>query len=95
MKKIALFTILATALLITGIANAQTTTVEEEQQLIKDVIQTAYVEGLQNEGNTDKIDAGFHPAFNLLGIGKGDQIWSLPIYTWREMAIFFMVAIVK
>lgn len=65
---------------------AQETKVSDDIDAIKNVIQTAYVEGLQNEGNNEKIDSGFHPAFELLGIGKGDQIWSLPIYTWKEMA---------
>lgn len=87
MKKIISLTFIVFAFLFGNLTNAQTTTVEKEQQLIKEVIQSAYVEGLQNEGNVDKIDKGFHPAFNLLGIGKGDQIWSLPIYTWREMAL--------
>ncbi len=68
-------------------ASAQTVTVEEEQEAIKKVVQSAYVDGLQNEGDAAKIDAGFHPGFNLLGIGKGDQIWKLPIYTWKENAL--------
>lgn len=63
---------------------AQKVSIEEEQEAIKKVIQSAYVDGLQNEGDMAKIDAGFHPGFNLLGIGKGDQIWKLPIYTWKE-----------
>lgn len=45
------------------------------------------MEGLQNEGDAAKIDSGFHPGFNLLGIGKGDNIWKLPIYTWKENAL--------
>lgn len=59
----------------------------EEEEAIKKVIQTAYVDGLQNEGDAAKIDAGFHPGFDLLGIAKGDNIWKLPIYTWRENAV--------
>lgn len=58
--------------------------VSEDQQTIMDVIQTAYVDGLQNEGDIDKVDSGFHPGFELLGIGKGDQMWKLPIYNWKE-----------
>jgi len=65
----------------------QTINSESEKQAIKEVIQESYVEGLQNEGDAAKIDAGFHPGFNLLGIGKGDQIWKLPIYTWKENAL--------
>lgn len=66
---------------------AQTVSVEEEIDAIKKVVQSAYVEGLQNEGNAAKIDAGFHPGFELIGIAKGDQIWKLPIYTWKEGAL--------
>ena len=58
--------------------------VSKDQQAIMEVIQTAYVEGLQNEGDFDKVDSGFHPGFELLGIGKGDQMWKLPIYSWKE-----------
>lgn len=37
---------------------------------IKKIIQTAYVEGLQNEGDTVKINLGFHPGFEMLMPGK-------------------------
>lgn len=57
---------------------------ESEKAAIKDVIQTSYVEGLQNEGNIDKIDAGIHPGFNLIGIDKGDEMWVLPIDDWKK-----------
>jgi len=39
---------------------------ENEAELIRQTIQTAYVEGLQNEGDTVKINKGFHPGFELL-----------------------------
>lgn len=45
---------------------AQTVTPEKEAELVRSVIQTAYVEGLQNEGDTVKINQGFHPGFELL-----------------------------
>lgn len=67
--------------------SGMTQSVEDDKEAIKLVIQSAYVEGLQNEGDAAKIDAGFHPGFNLLGIGKGDQIWKLPIYTWKGNAL--------
>ena len=54
-----------------------------EKEAIKKVIQTAYVDGLQNEGDIDKIDSGIHPGFNLLGIDKGDEMWSLSIADWK------------
>ena len=57
---------------------------EVEKKAIKNVIQTSYVEGLQNEGNLDKIDHGIHPDFLLLGIGEGENMWKLPIDKWKE-----------
>ncbi len=58
---------------------------KEEQTAIKKVIQTAYVEGLQNEGDLTKIDSGIHPDFNLLGMDKdGISIWKLPIAEWKK-----------
>lgn len=61
--------------------------VEHEEEAIKNVIQTAYVEGLQNEGNLEKIDSGIHPDFNLLGIGEGDEMWKLSIADWKVKTV--------
>ena len=61
---------------------AQNTNSDEEA--IKNVIQTAYVEGLQNEGDIKKIDSGFHPDFELLGIGKDNEMWRLSITNWKK-----------
>ena len=58
--------------------------IEKEKKAIKNVIQTSYVEGLQNEGNIEKIDQGIHPDFLLLGIGEGEKMWKLPIDKWKE-----------
>lgn len=83
MKKTILFTILA--LIVNVFCFSQSDAeIKNEQEAIKKVIQSAYVDGLQNEGDMAKIDAGFHPSFNLLGIGQGQTIWALPIYTWKE-----------
>ncbi len=58
-----------------------------EVEDIKRVIQMAYVEGIQNEGDIAKIDAGIHPDFNLLGIGENGTIWKLPISEWKGKVI--------
>lgn len=58
--------------------------VDKEKEAIKKVIQTAYVEGLQNEGDLDKIDSGIHPGFNLLGIGEKNEMWKLAIADWKK-----------
>ncbi|MFO8235399.1 MAG: nuclear transport factor 2 family protein [Bacteroidales bacterium] len=58
--------------------------VEKEKQAIKQVIQTAYVDGIQNLGSIEEIEAGFHPGFNLLGMNQDDMLTKLPIYSWLE-----------
>jgi hypothetical protein len=82
MKKLTLFGML---FLATIVINAQN--IDEEKEAIKKVIQTAYVEGLQNEGDADKIDSGFHSDFNLLGISEGNSMWKLPIADWKAKAV--------
>ncbi len=62
---------------------AQSTDVEKEA--IKTVIQTSYIDGLQNLKNIDAIEDGFHPGFNLL-IFKNNMVEKLPIYNWIEYA---------
>ncbi len=54
-----------------------------DETKIKQVIQSAYVDGIQNSGEIKDIEAGFHPGFNLL-IYKGNMMDKLPIYNWIE-----------
>ena len=58
----------------------------KEKELIKQVIQTAYVDGLCNNADEEAIKNGFHPGFELLSAGKGNAMWKLPIYNWIEIA---------
>nr|WP_319270896.1 nuclear transport factor 2 family protein [uncultured Draconibacterium sp.] len=67
--------------------NASSQNIEKEKEAIKKVIQTAYVEGLQNEGDAKKIDSGFHPHFHLLGISDGDEMWNLNINDWKSSQV--------
>lgn len=83
MKKIISAIFFSLLLATTGMAQGAED-LKIEQEAIKKIIQTAYVEGLQNEGDWEKIDKGFHPSFNLLGIDQGDVIRILPIYSWKE-----------
>ncbi|MFO7827335.1 MAG: nuclear transport factor 2 family protein [Bacteroidales bacterium] len=56
---------------------------DEEQ--VKQVILDAYVNGIQNKGSLEDIEKGFHPSFELIGIGKdGYTVWENHIYTWKE-----------
>lgn len=58
----------------------------KEKELIKQVIQTAYVDGLCNNADEEAVAKGFHPGFDLLSTGKGNAMWKLPIYNWIEIA---------
>ncbi len=73
-------------IIIIGLAVLQVSAqdIAKEKEAIKKVIQTAYVEGLQNEGDLDKIDSGIHPGFNLIGIAENNEMWTLPIDDWKK-----------
>lgn len=80
-----LFTILA------YLSHAQSN-IDNEKEIIKEVIQTAYVEGLQNEGDAAKIESGFHEHFHLIGIAEGDEMWHLNITDWKTKQVKKRVA---
>jgi hypothetical protein len=63
---------------------AQTGSVSVDEKAIIGVIETAYVDGLQNWGDIEAIRAGFHPSFELLTKTKDNQIQKLPIGQWIE-----------
>ena len=56
-----------------------------DKTAIETVIQTSYVDGLQNLKNIDAIADGFHSGFNLLMLQNG-MLNKLPIYNWIEYA---------
>jgi hypothetical protein len=56
---------------------------EAEKEAIKQVIQIAYVNGLQNKGPVADIEAGFHPGFELLGV-RNNEFTKWPIYSWVQ-----------
>lgn len=58
---------------------------QSDEDKIKDVINSAYVDGIQNKGSLEAIDKGFHPCFNLIILSKEkNKVRLMPIYTWRE-----------
>lgn len=59
----------------------------EDQKAVIKTIQTSYVEGLMNEGDTVKIDQGFHPSFVMTGLSEKDGLWVHPIDKWRAQKI--------
>jgi hypothetical protein len=56
-----------------------------DEEAIKALVQTAYVDGLQNLGDLQKTRAGFHPDFVLLGLKDG-KLTRLPIADWIASA---------
>jgi ketosteroid isomerase-like protein len=56
-----------------------------DEDAIKALVQTAYVDGLQNLGDLEKTKAGFHPDFVLLGLRDG-ALTRLPIAEWIASA---------
>jgi hypothetical protein len=56
-----------------------------EEDAIKALIQSAYVDGLQNLADLGKTRAGFHPDFVLLGLRDG-TLTRLPIAEWIASA---------
>ena len=86
MKKIFLLSILLIAFTLAAFSQSADDNAKE-QEMIRKVIQSSYVEGLQNKGDIDMIDAGFHPGFRLLGTGPGGEMWEIPISEWKERVV--------
>ncbi|MDW7761544.1 MAG: nuclear transport factor 2 family protein [Acidobacteriota bacterium] len=78
MKRI--FTAAALIALLAAPMFARAEEVSEEEE-IKVLVLSAYVDGLINAGDLDKTRAGFHPQFVLLGLQNGD-LTRLPITEW-------------
>jgi hypothetical protein len=83
MKKIILLSIVILLAFCTLFAQEEQT---KDKDLIKQVIQNAYVDGLCNNADEEAINKGFHPGFELLSAGKGNAMWKLPIYNWIGIA---------
>ena len=58
---------------------------QSDEDAIKALIQSAYVDGLQNLVDLKKTKAGFHPDFVLLGLRDG-KLTRLPIAEWIASA---------
>lgn len=66
-----------TAIFCSIIALAQTS----DEEAVKQVVTSAYVEGIQNNGSVDDIRKGFHPSFNMLRLIE-NEIKPYPIEEW-------------
>jgi hypothetical protein len=75
-----------TALLTTVLlAAASPARAQSDEDAIKALIHSAYVDGLQNLVDLEKTKAGFHPDFVLLGLRDG-KLTRLPIAEWIASA---------
>jgi len=52
-----------------------------DEEAIKQVITSAYIDGIQNEGSPDIIRKGFHPTFTMLRFSDND-VKPYPIEEW-------------
>src|SRR5690349_484443 len=57
------------------------TNAQQDEQDVKQVVTTAYIEGIHNGGSIDNIRKGFHPTFNMLRFAD-NQVKPLPIEEW-------------
>jgi len=82
MKKLLLL-LFVTAICLSVQAQRKATN-EADIALIKKTIQIAYVEGLQNEGDTVKINSGFNPGFEMLMPTKEGELKKYSLTVWKE-----------
>jgi hypothetical protein len=54
---------------------------QTDEEAVKAVVTSAYIEGIQNRGNVDDIRKGFHPSFNMLRLVQ-NEIKPFPIEEW-------------
>ena len=55
--------------------------IDKDKEAIKKLILTAYVDGLQNNGDLEATREGFHPGFDLL-VFRDNIVSKFPIYNW-------------
>ena len=79
------FTVAAGLVVLLVVSTAALAQGPSEDAAIKALVQSAYVDGLQNLGDLEKTRAGFHPDFVLLGLREG-KLTRLPIAEWIASA---------
>jgi hypothetical protein len=70
-----------TLILFSLIIISFSTYAQTDEDAVKQVITSAYIDGIQNRGSAEQIRAGFHPDFNMLRLMDND-IKPLPIEEW-------------
>ena len=82
--KTTMFSVLFTIILIIPLFAQNQADPAKEKDAIKEVITSAYQEGISNNGDVEAVRKGFHPGFNIIGMNKNNSIWKYPIYSWIE-----------
>jgi hypothetical protein len=54
---------------------------QSDEEAVKAVVTSAYIEGIQNRGNIEDVRKGFHPTFTMLRL-VDNTIKPLPIEEW-------------
>jgi hypothetical protein len=54
---------------------------QSDEDAIKKVINSAYIDGIQNRGTAEQIREGFHPTFTMLRLME-NEVKPLPIEEW-------------
>jgi hypothetical protein len=54
---------------------------QTDEDAIKSVVNTAYVDGIQNRGSIENIRSGFHPTFTMLRLVE-NEVKPYPIEEW-------------
>jgi ketosteroid isomerase-like protein len=80
MKKVLVLTIVASLLVASALAAGE---IAKEQEAVKKVIETAYINGVHKDWDAAAAKAGFHPEFVML-IREKDGIRKLPIAEWAS-----------
>jgi len=58
--------------------------IQNEQKAITRLIQTCYIEGMANNGDTTIMNECFHSDFVLMGLSKGQKLWSWDLGKFKE-----------
>ena len=85
MKRITVMIVVLVFFSVALFAVKKANNVEEKAAVaaIKKVIQEAYVDGIKNLGDIEKIKKGFHPDFNMLSVQE-NKLRKFPINSWIE-----------
>ena len=58
--------------------------IQNEQEAITRLIQTCYIEGMANNGDTAIMNECFHSDFVLMGLSKEQKLWSWDLGKFKE-----------